>query len=108
MSTYFKLKQAVERLHDQGGVVTELQIAEDVQCDLIAELLSQADTRETPPAAQAELQALQEPGKFTGFGLTLFEGVRVRATPAGGGVRIIYHEELCLTSDDARDRPSGR
>ncbi|MDQ5852887.1 MAG: hypothetical protein M3380_12630 [Chloroflexota bacterium] len=92
MSTYFKLKQAVERLQDQGGVVTELQIAEDVQCDLIAELLSQADTRETPRAAQAELQGLQEPGKFNGFGLTLFEGVQVRPTPAGWGGRIIYHE----------------
>ena len=108
MSTWQTLKQALKRLHDQGGVVTELQIAEDVQCDLIAELLAQADTRDTTRAAQAELQALQDLGTFHGFGLTLFEGVQVRAKPAGRGVRIIYHEELCLTSDGARDLPSGR
>lgn len=63
-----------------GGYIEEIQMAEDVQRELIAEMVDEAEHQ----------SSLHETNIFL-LGLRYFHGYLVVSTPLGSGVHVVYH-----------------
>jgi hypothetical protein len=72
MSVYDDLKSGVSTIQAMGGVIEEVQLAQDMQEQIFIELGMDESTRHL---AQ----------------LTTFEGSPVKVIERGNGVKIIYH-----------------
>ena len=72
-------------------MIDQLEIAQDIQREIIAELLSEADTTDT---SSGDVHSLRDPAKADWLGLTYFEGFPVVNRPPGSRIQVVYHEQV--------------
>ena len=82
MSCRDELKQTITDIQESGGVIEQLEIAENVQQELIGELVAGLADGEIPPGWSIT--------RNTMYGITIFEGYAVTSRPAESGVTICY------------------
>ncbi len=91
MSSYHELKHRVARIQEQGGVIDEIEIAEDIQHDIITQMLSEGESSDTLPDALKDALQTSNGASAPLLGLTSFHGFPVTRRPSGSGIRIRYH-----------------
>jgi hypothetical protein len=89
--TYTELHTQLEQLQTDGYTIEHLEIAEDVQQELMRDLLHDIEPDDCPPSGQRGLLQLKDPTRRPSLGLTNFAGFTVVRRPAGSGIRIVYH-----------------
>jgi hypothetical protein len=85
MSCRDELKQQIAHLQAIGGCIEQLEIAEDIQQEIIGELVATLEDGDIPSGEVLNLT------RNTLYGITLFEGYTVIWRPAGAGITIRYH-----------------
>jgi hypothetical protein len=91
MSSYHKLKRKLEQIEETGGIVEMVEIAEDIQREIIADMVKDADPSYTRLEELKTIQALKDRTRDSIFGLAWFEGYPVISKPSGTGVNVVYH-----------------
>ncbi len=89
MSVYEELIYRLSQIQEQGGVIDQLELAQDIQQAILAEILDRVDT--APPDVLRDAQALANGESAPYLGLTFLEGFPVVSRPVGTGIRIVYH-----------------
>ncbi len=86
MSSYTELKDRIQQIRLEGGEIDRLEIAQDVQSEIMAEMLGSVED-----APSDVLRDVVTAESAVWLGLTFLEGYAVIARPAGTGIHIVYH-----------------
>ncbi len=89
MSVYEELIYRLSQIQEQGGVIDRLELAQDIQQAILAEILGRVDT--APPDVLRDAHTLANGENAPYLGLTFLEGFKVVSRPSGFGVHIVYH-----------------
>ncbi len=86
MSSYLELKNRINSILIEGGTIDRLEIAQDVQSEIMVEMLGGVED-----APSDVLRDATTPESARWLGLTFLEGYAVTSRPAGTGIHIVYH-----------------